>query len=491
VTISDNGNPASAVAKIDGAWSVADTTAVTVDGWATGPDNYIKIYTAPDARHNGRWDSGRFVHSAINGFVVNEDYVHVDGLQVEVIGQSFASIGIGVYSSSAVNNSDIRISNCRLRGVSPNTGQMIGINFGTVTATVWNTIIENLTVFGKGIRTEKSPTLYIYNSVIYNASDSGIVEYSNPTIYVKNTAIFNTNNDFNGTFNIIDHCASDDGDGTNAVIPSNWNDVFVDYANGDFHLKSTDTDLKNSGTDLSTYFSTDVDGASRNSSINNWDIGADETATQIFRSVGPSATGLLDSDNSHADLLNSITGGVATFEVALADNIGVGDVVIIDTGGTDQTIDASDTLLFIHSRTSSTSYTLRTHTGSIPTDMAVANDTWQIYRAHISMGQADNGTVNSTLSGLGFSFNGGGRDLLANNEEWNIACYANGTTADTTGATIDGWNTGAYNFLRFYTPVNASEVGVSQRHAGKWDENKFRIETVDIWNTIYIYSQFV
>ena len=39
----------------------------------------------------------------------------------------------------------------------------------------------------------------------------------------------------------IDYCASDDGDGTNAVSPSgsDWANEFVDYANGDFTLLYT------------------------------------------------------------------------------------------------------------------------------------------------------------------------------------------------------------------------------------------------------------
>ncbi|NLC31515.1 MAG: hypothetical protein GX765_05705, partial [Candidatus Moranbacteria bacterium] len=185
-------------------------------------------------------------------------------------------------------------------------------------------------------------------------------------------------------------------------------------------------------------------------------------ATQIFRSVGPGATGLLTSDTAHARTI-TLTSGVATFSVALPDNIGVGDAVIIDTGGTDQTIDASDTLLFIHSRTSSTSYTLRTHTGSVPGDIAI-NDTYQIYRAYTSLANAEAGTKNTSIP---IAFNGGNRDLVTNDEQWNIACYANGTTADTTAVDIFGWTTDIDNFIKIYTPTLLTEVGVSQRHSGK------------------------
>ncbi len=45
------GDSAIAIAKIDGAWASADTTAVTIDGWTTGVNNYIRIYTTGQCLH--------------------------------------------------------------------------------------------------------------------------------------------------------------------------------------------------------------------------------------------------------------------------------------------------------------------------------------------------------------------------------------------------------------------------------------------------------
>lgn len=54
---------------------------------------------------------------------------------------------------------------------------------------------------------------------------------------------------------------------------------------------------------------------------------------------------------------------------------------------------------------------------------------------------------------------------------------------DTTAVTIDGWTTGVGNFIKIYTPNNTStEVNQSQRHSGKWDDGKYRLDT----NTIAI-----
>jgi hypothetical protein len=155
----------------------------------------------------------------------------------------------------------------------------------------------------------------------------------------------------------------------------------------------------------------------------------------------------------------------------------VGDVVIIDSDNSNA-INSADTLLFVHKRNDSAQYELRTQAGVIPNNISI-NDTYQIYRAYTSLANAEAGTINSTLNGLGFTFTGGNRDLVANNEQWNIACYANGTTGDDVDANFSGWITGVANYLKVYTPVEINEIGITQRHNGAWDENKYKIALGD------------
>ena len=82
------------------------------------------------------------------------------------------------------------------------------------------------------------------------------------------------------------------------------------------------------------------------------DIGADEfTATPLYRSVGITATPLA----SGAANALTISGSTATFGVALANNIGVGDAIQYDSDGNG----SIDALAFIHGRTSSQSYTVK------------------------------------------------------------------------------------------------------------------------------------
>ncbi|MFA6183742.1 MAG: hypothetical protein WC682_01415 [Parcubacteria group bacterium] len=468
--------------------SGADTTAVTVQSWTTGAQNYLKIYTPNNTtsevnqtqRHAGKWDDTKYdlkISTNAHNMQISISYIHIDGLQIYQYADNSAKVSLYVYSP----NTGIEISNNIIRGRgSYTTGTHLGINIATSNK-IWNNIIYNFNVTGSvGINSTGSYTnQYIYNNTIYNCA-VGIAR-SNATVILKNNIAYNNGTDYSGTFD----ASSTNNLSKDATAPPlntyyiNKTLAFTNVTSGaeDFHLATTDTDAINKGADLSAdtslSFTTDIDGAGRIAAVNAWDIGADETATQIYRSVAPSATAVLESDTSHARTV-TITSGVATFSNALSDTIGVGDAVLIDTGGTDQTIDASDTILFISSRNSATSYNLQTHTGATPSDITI-NDTYSIYRAYTSVSLAEAGTKNTSIP---ITFNGGNRDLVTNNEQWNLACYANGVTADTTSVIITGWTTAQQDFIKIYTPVSTTEVGTSQRHGGKWDSGFFRMENI-------------
>ena len=81
VTISSNGDSPIVVAKIDGAWTSADSTGVTISGWTTGANNYIKIYTTAAARHDGTPGSGYRLTSSTSKTIHDyEAYIRIDGL---------------------------------------------------------------------------------------------------------------------------------------------------------------------------------------------------------------------------------------------------------------------------------------------------------------------------------------------------------------------------------------------------------------------------
>ncbi|MCD6150027.1 LamG domain-containing protein, partial [bacterium] len=460
-------------------------------------DNYIKIWTDPSLgnRHNGVWDEGKYRLSGSGGYrtaaiIIEENYVHLEGLQAEWIS---TGSGVGVYNIVGTLSGETFFDSC-IGKMQDNTGthydlfifnthQATDLSAHTVKAI--NCVAYSTTSgdyrANAGFMMDHDVTAYIYNCVVSNIKSHGIWSYgSGTTITAKNCVAFNNGDDFysssSGSLS-IDYCASDDGDGTNEVNWANeatdWANVFTDYANGDFHLKNfTGTGaIIDQGDNLTAQgFTDDIDGQGRGNG-DGWDIGADEYTVPIYRSVGPSATSALDDDNSHNDTL-TISSGTATFSSAAPDNVGVGDVVLYDSNN-DDSLTSADSIAFIKSRTDSTHYILQTETGATPADLS-ANDTWAIYRAYTSLANAESGIENTSIP---ISFTGGNRDLVTNNEQWNIACYnGEGGAADETAVRINGWTTSSANYLRIYTPIDANEVGASQRHSGKWDEGKYRLE---------------
>ncbi|MBU4332311.1 hypothetical protein KKD20_04275 [Patescibacteria group bacterium] len=284
------GDSAIAIAQIDGAWASADTTAVAIAGWTTSATNYIKVYTTASARHNGKWDEGKYRLVSANYVVlyINEMYTRVEGLQILE-----TKVGDGTSNSSGIY-----------------------VNFpdGNLSQISHNIIKSNLSgtfVYAAGINTRGDAK--IYNNIIYDfnlANSIGIYSWANTFVYIYNNAVFNCaigisaattvnyktvkNNiaqncvdgfySSGGSFNAASNYNISDlaGDAPGANSKNSTNVAFADEANDDFHLAGNDSSARNAGTDLSADFSDDIDGDARGYR-GAWDIGADETfsATQI------------------------------------------------------------------------------------------------------------------------------------------------------------------------------------------------------------------
>lgn len=181
----------------------------------------------------------------------------------------------------------------------------------------------------------------------------------------------------------------------------------------------------------------------------------------ILRSVGPGNALALAVGASNA---LEISGMTASFANPLPDSVGVGDVLQYDSDD-DGDIDADDALAFIHARTSSTEYSVSDAAGGVPP--AVSGDVdWSLYRAYTSLADAVAGTENPSIASPLSDFDAwvDGKDLVAADQSWNIACYADGT--DVKPVAIQGWVTSPNNVLRIFTPTSADQVGTSQRHDG-------------------------
>ena len=113
----------------DQIWNIAcyndgiDATAVMIDGWTTGPDKYIQIFTpflpnqvGESQRHKGKWDTAAYRIMADppgvwRGVIaILDDHVRIHGLQVEAQGTDPDTDGIQVDTNQVTNAGDIRIS---------------------------------------------------------------------------------------------------------------------------------------------------------------------------------------------------------------------------------------------------------------------------------------------------------------------------------------------------------------------------------------------
>ncbi|GAG35972.1 unnamed protein product, partial [marine sediment metagenome] len=174
--------------------------------------------------------------------------------------------------------------------------------------------------------------------------------------------------------------------------------------------------------DVGTYPNVHFEVSDGNSGVDSEDIVITVTEetfgpTQIYRSVGPGNTSALATGSGSNTL--DISGDTATFGQALADNIGVGDRIDYNADGN---------TCYIHARTSPTSYIVSDSTGGTP--LPVTGDTgWSIFRAHTSLADA------VSLD----------RDIVSNDEIWNIACYAD--AQDTTQVAINDWITSQDNYI--------------------------------------------
>jgi hypothetical protein len=163
------------------------------------------------------------------------------------------------------------------------------------------------------------------------------------------------------------------------------------------------------------------------------------TAAAVYYSVGTST-----ADLKLGSPTITIVGGVATFSVAQADSVGVGDAILY--GGS---------TAFIFSRISSTRYLVSTNVGATPANVSGVLVT-SIKRAFNTLSDAE--ANSSDASHLGTA------DLVTLKIQLNWACYEDGPMDDQ--VVIDGYTTSASYYIRVFTPVLPNQVGTSQRHTG-------------------------
>lgn len=195
------------------------------------------------------------------------------------------------------------------------------------------------------------------------------------------------------------------------------------------------------------------------------------TIKEIYRSVEVGKTAALASGSGNA---LTISGLQAEFANDLPTNIGVGDVIAYDSNNSG----SINALAIISARLDARHYSVLNPVAAAPTATSVSDEDWHIHRAYTSLANAEAGVENTGIEDTLEDFDDfviASPDLVALDAIWNIAVYGN-ATADDTPVTIAGWTTSETHFLRIYSPIASHDVGVSQRHSGKWDATKYRLE---------------
>jgi hypothetical protein len=279
-----------AVAKIDGPWTVADTTNVTIDGWTTDATRYIKIYTTAAARHNGKWDDNKYRLVSSSGSVIdiNEDYVRIDGIQVKTTSTGVVWGLFDMGTTLTVSANEIRIQNVLGVGNSSATDSQFGCYCGTnVNLNIFNSIFYGFPNVGISaiICSDSATTLIRAYNVTGIGSVYGFWEWAGAgEIICKNCY---SGESLNGDYtNIISEdkimsASSDSWSGStglqNIAVDAN-NFKNITSGSEDFHIPPGSA-LKDAGTNTSgdaapMNFTTDIDRLNR---AGNWDIGADES----------------------------------------------------------------------------------------------------------------------------------------------------------------------------------------------------------------------
>ena len=322
--------------------SGADTTAVSINGWTTGANNFIKIYTPYNTssevnqtqRHSGKWTENAYSLSVTVNYVetfainIREYYVRIEGLQVgfsDTGGYSHTgAIGYPVTPNSHAQ--DVRISNNILRrGSGTNAGYGIYINEYTSEAKIWNNIIYNFTTAGIAINSKNSSyQSYIYNNTIFNNPIGIRLQDVNSRATAKNnllhlntlaaTGTFNAGTDYNSTNLSSMGYTVTGGGNTHDRLSQTFS--FIDESNKDFHLVPSDVGALDYGANLSAdsliAFENDIDGENR---VAPWDIGADEYVAAA--DITPPTVTAFTIPETSASLTVSISSFTATDNTAV------------------------------------------------------------------------------------------------------------------------------------------------------------------------------
>jgi hypothetical protein len=249
----------------------ADTTTATINGFTTSADSYVLIEAADgDQAVKSGVDTSRYRIAVSSGsaVIIWDNHVRLSGLQISTTDGNED----GVVVANTAAGSDVRIDGCYIYGNT--TGRYaIWSSDADTTLTITNSIIYQWNSRGINI---SGGVAHIYHTVSWNDSGCfGGIRNDGGTVDVVNCFCANNYEGYDiRDCDTVDHCASDDGTGTNAVAPASgdWDNEFVDPSNGDFTLLNTGNCYHGGVT--GTGVATDIEGDAYDASTPS--IGCDE-----------------------------------------------------------------------------------------------------------------------------------------------------------------------------------------------------------------------
>ncbi len=286
----------------DEQWNIAcyndapDTARVLMDGWTTGPSNYVRIFTpytnsqvGTSQRHAGSWGSGGYALEFTGEYHFLETHVSytvIEGLRVRATSFN-ADFAYGIRVTGA-GVTGVHIRNNIVKegtGVGGDRGGIIVQSTTTKPSYIYNNIVHGFSgtqAFGifAGSDFSGRSSLVLSNTV---ANCNGGIVANWGDVQASNNLVYQTTEAFLGHFvSGSDNNATDNSENTSGDLNTSMNDrpnqtfVFVNAIGEDFHLHSTDTGATDFGADLSTHpdlpIVDDIDSETRTIP---WDIGAD------------------------------------------------------------------------------------------------------------------------------------------------------------------------------------------------------------------------
>lgn len=273
---------------------LADTTAVTVDGFTCDATRFIRIKAATGDEAEMPWSTSSYRLSVASApLTLSDTFIRVERIQIETT--DTGSNRTVVFSATA----DIKLIKCHIRTTGTLQHQGVDVRAG-------GTIVENCFIIGTATASTEGIddsgggggiTLRWYNNTVINFAVNYRLD-GLPTTVMKNClGSGSSGNDFTGTGTSNNNASEDT---TAPGTDSRVSQTFTFVGASDWHLGAADAGARTYGADLSGdagwAFSDDFDGVTR---VAPWDIGADQVAVVGIAYDAASNSGEQLADDSY------------------------------------------------------------------------------------------------------------------------------------------------------------------------------------------------